>query len=55
LEVWKKNGGEPIELTGKAADDYLADVTEVAKSILSQNSAAFADYNTLLAASKKYH
>ena len=55
LEVWKKNGGETIEMTGKAADDYLADVTEVARSILSQNPAAFADYNALLAASKKYH
>jgi hypothetical protein len=55
LEVWKKNGGETIEMTGKAADDYLADVTDVARSILSQNPAAFADYNALLAASKKYH
>lgn len=54
-ETWKKNGGETIDLTGKAADEYLATVTEVARSILSQNPAAFADYNTILAASKKYH
>ena len=53
--TWKKNGGETIDLTGKAADEYLATVTEVARSILSQNPAAFADYNTILAASKKYH
>lgn len=55
LEIWKKNGGENVEMTGKNADDYLAEVTDVARSILSQTPAAFADYNTLLAASKKYH
>lgn len=54
-DTWKKNNGEVIEMTGRNADEYLADVTEVARSILSQNSADFADYSALLAASKKYH
>jgi TRAP-type transport system periplasmic protein len=55
LDTWKKNGGEVIEMTGKTADEYLSDVTQVGRSILQQNPAAFADYNSLLAASKKYH
>jgi TRAP-type transport system periplasmic protein len=55
LAVWKKNGGEVIEMSKKDADEYLAAVTDVGRSILSQNPAAFADYNKLLETSKKYH
>jgi TRAP-type C4-dicarboxylate transport system substrate-binding protein len=54
LDVWKKNGGEVIAMTGKAGDDYLAEITEVGRSVLSQNAAAIADYDKLVAASKKY-
>jgi TRAP-type C4-dicarboxylate transport system substrate-binding protein len=53
-DTWAKNGGENIDMTGKDADEYLGQVTEVARSILSQTPKAFADYNKLLEASKKY-
>ncbi len=53
--VWKKNGGEDVDMSAQNADAYLTEVTEVGRTILSQNPAAFADYNKLLEASKKYH
>jgi len=54
-EVWKEHAGENVEMTPQGAEQYLADVTEVGRTILSQNPSAFADYNKMLAASKKYH
>ena len=54
-EVWSKNGGENIDMAPKDVDAYLAEVTDVARSVLSANPQAFADYNALLAAAKKYH
>lgn len=52
--TWKEHGGTNVEMTPKEADQYLAEVTEVGRSILSQSPTAFADYNKMLAASKKY-
>jgi len=53
-ETWKEHGGTNVEMTPEGANQYLADVTEVDSSILSQNPKADADYKAMLAASKKY-
>jgi TRAP-type C4-dicarboxylate transport system substrate-binding protein len=53
-DVWAKNGGENIDMAPQDAEAYLAEVSEVGRSILSKNPKAYADYEALLAASKKY-
>ncbi len=52
-KTWKEHGGEIIEMAPKDAEQYLADVTGVDNSILSQNPKVYADYKKILAAAKK--
>jgi len=52
-KAWKEHSGEVIEMAPKEAEQYLAEVTEVDNSILSQNPKAYTDYKKILAAAKK--
>jgi TRAP-type transport system periplasmic protein len=53
-ELWVKNGGEAITLPGAEADAYLRDVTSAIPAVLAKNVEMKLDYETIMAARKKY-
>jgi TRAP-type C4-dicarboxylate transport system substrate-binding protein len=53
-EVWKKQGGEVITMSGDESKRYVDTVSPVAASILAANPKIKEDYEALLAAAKKY-
>jgi C4-dicarboxylate-binding protein DctP len=53
-QIWVKNGGEAITLPAAEADAYLADVTSAIPAVLAKNAEMKTDYETMMAAGKKY-
>ncbi len=53
-QTWLKNGGEAITMPPTEAAAYLKDVTSVIPAVLATNAEMKTDYDTLMAAAKKY-
>jgi TRAP-type C4-dicarboxylate transport system substrate-binding protein len=53
-DIWKKNGGEIITMSGDESKRYIDAVSPVATSILSANPKVKEDYEALLATAKRY-
>ena len=53
-QLWVKNGGEAITLPPAEAASYLKDVTSVIPAVLATNPQMKEDYDTMVAAGKKY-
>jgi TRAP-type transport system periplasmic protein len=53
-QIWIKNGGEAITLPPAEAESYLADVTSAIPAVLAKNAEMKLDYETMIAAGKKY-
>jgi C4-dicarboxylate-binding protein DctP len=53
VEVWKKNGGENIVLSGEEAKFYLDQVKSVVPALMRANPAMKDDYDALSAAAKR--
>jgi len=54
FQTWKSKGGEVIALPAMEKTRYLEEVTSVIPKVASTNAAMKQDYETLLAAAKKY-
>ena len=52
-QIWVKNGGEAITLPPAEAAAYLKDVTSVIPAVMASNPQMKADYDTIIAASKR--
>lgn len=52
--AWQKNGGDVITMAPPQAAQYVSDVTSVMPPIMAANPKVKADYDALLAVSKKY-
>lgn len=53
-ETWSKSGGQVITMAPDQAKQYVSDVTSVMPAIMAANPRVKADYDALLAVSKKY-
>jgi TRAP-type transport system periplasmic protein len=53
-QIWVKNGGEAITLPPAEADTYLRDVTSAIPTVLAKDAQMKLDYETIVAAGKKY-
>ncbi len=54
-QLWIKNGGEAITLPPAEAAVYLKDVTSVIPAVMATDPQMKTDYETIIAAAKKYH
>src|SRR2546426_12720746 len=53
-DIWKKNGGEIITMSGDESKRYIDALAPVVPSILSANPKVKEDYEALLATAKRY-
>jgi hypothetical protein len=53
-EIWVKSGGEAITLPPAEAGAYLANVTSAVPAVLAKDAQMKLDYETMMAAGKKY-